>query len=109
MFSKQPERNAELREAGATEVHLRISSPPFRWPCFYGIDTPDRDELLAAQFDTDEIARQLGADTVSYLSLAGLVEAIGTSRENFCAACLTGEYPTEVPVHLGELASSLTS
>jgi amidophosphoribosyltransferase len=92
---------ALLREAGAKEVHLRISSPPFRWPCFYGIDTPERSELLAARmeqegvFSEEEIARVLGADSVAYLSYENLVEAIGV-RDAFCNACLSGDYPVEV-------------
>ncbi|HVC24395.1 MAG TPA: amidophosphoribosyltransferase [Acidimicrobiales bacterium] len=86
-----------LREAGAREVHLRISSPPFRWPCFYGIATPDRSELIAANMTVDEITAHLGADSVAYLSLEGLVAAIGAGGEGFCSACLTGEYPTRVP------------
>ncbi len=86
-----------LREAGAREIHLRISSPPFRWPCFYGIDTPVREELLAAVADTAEIAGRLGADSVAYLSLEGLFETIGVAGSEFCAACLTGDYPVPVP------------
>jgi len=89
-----------LREAGAAEVHLRISSPPFRWPCYYGIDTPDRDELIAAQFSTDEITAQLGADSLAYLTLEHLMEAVGVPGrgQGYCDACLTGQYPTDVPV-----------
>lgn len=92
---------ALLREAGAKEVHLRISSPPFRWPCFYGIDTPERSELLAARmeqegvFSEEEIARVLGADSVAYLSYEHLVDAIGV-RDVFCNACLSGDYPVQV-------------
>ena len=96
-----------LREAGALEVHLRISSPPFRWPCFYGIDTPVREELLAARMEVDEIAGHLGADSVAYLSLAGLVAAIGVPEAGFCSACLTGEYPTAVPLGAEALATTL--
>ena len=66
-----------LKEAGAAEVHLRISSPPFKWPCFYGIDTPTRAELLAATHSIEEITAYIGADTMAYLSLEHLVEAIG--------------------------------
>lgn len=98
-----------LREAGAKEVHLRISSPPFRWPCFYGIDTPVREELLAARMPVEEIAQHLGADSVAYLTLEGLVTAIGAPEAGFCSACLTGAYPTSIPVHFGELASVSTS
>jgi amidophosphoribosyltransferase len=95
-----------LREAGATEVHLRVSSPPFRWPCYYGIATPDRGELIAANLSVEEIAEHLDADSVGYLSLEGLIAAIGAPGEGFCSACLTGEYPTPVPVHFGELAGA---
>lgn len=89
---------AMLRSAGAREVHLRISSPPFRWPCFYGIDTPRREELLAAMVGHEDIADHLGADSVAYLSLEGLFSAIGVSGVELCSACLTGEYPTRVPL-----------
>jgi amidophosphoribosyltransferase len=87
-----------LRDAGAREVHLRISSPPFRWPCFYGIDTPNRDELLAAHRTLPEIGRYLGADSIAYITLENLKEAIGTAGVGFCDACLTGHYPVKVPV-----------
>ena len=91
-----------LREAGASEVHLRISSPPFRWPCYYGIDTPDRDELIAAQLSVEEITAHLGADSLSYLSIEHLMQAVGTPGpgEGYCNACLTGHYATEVPVQV---------
>jgi len=90
-----------LRDAGAREVHLRISSPPFRWPCFYGIDTPTRDELLAARKSIAEIAAYLGVDSIEYLTLENLVKAIDAPGEGFCSACLTGEYPVPVPVTRG--------
>ncbi|HVL02981.1 MAG TPA: amidophosphoribosyltransferase, partial [Acidimicrobiales bacterium] len=89
-----------LREAGAAEVHLRIMSPPYRWPCFYGMDTGARSELLAANLDVDGIREELGADSIAYLDLDLLVEATGTGGAGFCSACLTGDYPVEVPVHL---------
>ncbi|HLH46598.1 MAG TPA: phosphoribosyltransferase family protein, partial [Acidimicrobiales bacterium] len=89
-----------LREAGAAEIHLRVSSPPFRWPCFYGIDTPDRDELLAARLTPEEIERYLAVDSLAYLSLANLEAAIGAPGAGFCNACLTGRYPVPVPVAL---------
>lgn len=94
-----------LKEAGAAEVHLRVSSPPFRWPCFYGIDTPVREDLLAARMGVDEIAGHLGATSVAYLSLEGLLEAIGAPGAGFCSACLTGSYPTAVPIDLGTTPS----
>ncbi len=86
-----------VREAGATEVHLRVSSPPYRWPCFYGMDTSDRSSLIAAQMSVDEIREHLGADSLGYLSLPGLLDATGVSDAGFCTACLSGSYPTELP------------
>ncbi len=88
-----------LRDAGAAEVHLRISSPPFRWPCYYGIDTPDRDDLLAAHRSLSDIERFLEVDSLAYISLANLKAAIDAPGGGFCDACLTGDYP--VPVTLG--------
>jgi amidophosphoribosyltransferase len=85
-----------LREAGATEVHLRISSPPWRWPCFYGIDTPSTDELLAANHSIEEIREILGVDSLAYISVENLKAAIGADG-GFCDACFTGDYPTAVP------------
>jgi len=88
---------ALLREAGATEVHFRVSSPPYRWPCFYGLDTGKRSELLAADMEVGEIAEYLGVDSLHYLDLDRLVAATGSPRDSFCAACFTGEYPVPVP------------
>jgi amidophosphoribosyltransferase len=89
-----------LREAGATEVHLRIPSPPVRWSCFYGIDTGDRTELLAHKLTVDEIREYLDVDTLSYLSLDRLVAATGAAGAGFCDACFTGNYPVAVPLTL---------
>jgi amidophosphoribosyltransferase len=86
-----------LRQAGAREVHLRISSPPIIAPCFYGIDMATRDELIAARQDLDGICREVGADSLAYLSLEGLELATGGGEERHCRACLTGRYPTPVP------------
>jgi len=86
-----------VREAGASEVHLRVSSPPYRWPCFYGMDTSDRSTLIASHMEVEEIRDHLGADSLGYLSLEGLLEATGVSDAGFCTACLSGEYPTAVP------------
>lgn len=91
-----------LREAGATEIHLRISSPPYRWPCFYGMDTGTRGELLAANLSVEEIRTYLNVDTLSYLHIDSLIEATGTNNAGFCDACLTGDYPVEVPVELAK-------
>jgi amidophosphoribosyltransferase len=96
-----------LREAGATEVHLRISSPPWRWPCFYGIDTPSCDELLAANHSVEEMTKILGADSLAYISVENMKAAIAgdggssgagsSGAEGFCDACFTGDYPTALP------------
>ena len=86
-----------VREAGASEVHLRVSSPPYRWPCFYGMDTADPSTLIAAHLEVDEIRDHLGADSLGYLSLPGLLEATGVADAGFCTACLSGRYPTELP------------
>jgi len=86
-----------LREAGAEEVHLRVTSPPYRWPCFYGMDTGRRSELLAADLSVGEIRDYLGVDSLAYLDIDRLVAATRAGPEAFCAACLTGEYPVPVP------------
>jgi amidophosphoribosyltransferase len=90
----------KLREAGAKEVHLRITAPPVKWPCFYGIDMGDRGELIAAHFTIEEIRDYFGADSLAYLSLDRLQQATGAVGAGFCTACFTGEYPVEVPVSL---------
>jgi amidophosphoribosyltransferase len=88
---------ALLREAGATEVHFRVSSPPYRWPCFYGLDTGKRSDLLAADMSVGEVADFLGVDSLAYLDLDRLVAATGSPASAFCSACFTGEYPVPVP------------
>lgn len=85
-----------IREAGAVEVHVRISSPPYRHPCFYGIDTANQNELIAAKLSVEEIRQYIGADTLGYLSLNGLVRAIGVKKDKLCCACLDGKYPVDV-------------
>jgi amidophosphoribosyltransferase len=85
-----------VRDAGATEIHLRISSPPYRWPCFYGMDTSDQSKLLAARMSVPEIAEFLEVDSLGYLSLDGLINATGVAQGGFCTACLSGDYPTDV-------------
>jgi len=85
-----------LREAGAAEVHLRIVSPPIRWPCFYGIDMSTRAELIASDASVQEVRRFIQADSLSYLSLQGLLEATGSPAGSFCRACFDGEYPIPV-------------
>jgi amidophosphoribosyltransferase len=89
-----------LREAGAVEVHMRISSPPYKWPCFYGMDTGSRGELLAANMGIEEIREYLNVDSLAYLTLDRLLTATGAVGAGFCDACLTGNYPVSVPVSL---------
>jgi len=86
-----------LRDAGAVEVHVRIASPPYRYPCFYGIDTAAQNELIASKLSVEEIRKYIGADSLGYLSLNGLVKAIGLKKEMFCRACLDGKYPIDIP------------
>jgi amidophosphoribosyltransferase len=86
-----------LREAGAAEVHFRVSSPPYRWPCFYGMDTGRRSELLAADMTVGEIQTYLGVDSLAYLELDRLTRATGAPGAAFCTACLSGDYPVPVP------------
>jgi amidophosphoribosyltransferase len=86
-----------LKDAGATEVHLRISAPPIRHPCHYGIDMSTREEMVAHDRTEAEIATELGADSLAYLSIEGVYEAVGTPREAHCDACFTGEYPLGSP------------
>jgi amidophosphoribosyltransferase len=90
-----------VRDAGAREVHLRISSPPTQWPCYYGIDTPTRRELIASSHSVDEIARYVTADSLGYLSLEGMVSAVNdvggekvarVPSTHFCHACFSGQY-----------------
>jgi amidophosphoribosyltransferase len=86
-----------LREAGVIEVHIRISSPPVKWPCFYGIDFPTRAELIANGLDVDGIRRSIGADSLGYVSLDGLIAASEQPRTRLCRACFDGEYPIALP------------
>jgi len=89
---------AMLREAGAAEVHVRISSPPVQWPCFYGIDFPTREELAAVGHAVDEIREQIGADSLGFISVEGMVAATQQAEDRLCTACFTGTYPIEPPV-----------
>jgi len=86
-----------VRAAGAKEVHVRISCPPTISPCFYGVDTPRRSELIAATHSLSEIRDFLEADSVAYLSLEGLLSAVGSQRSSYCSSCYTGSYPVEFP------------
>ena len=86
-----------VRKAGAKEVHFRVGSPPIIAPCYFGIDMSTREELIASSRDVEEIRRVLNADTLAYLSLGGLLKAVGFDRKELCLACLTSLYPVEVP------------
>ncbi|WP_369800178.1 amidophosphoribosyltransferase [Tersicoccus sp. Bi-70] len=86
-----------LREAGAAEVHVRISSPPITWPCFYGIDFASRAELIATGLGVDDIRTSIGADSLGYISQEGMIAATEQPRERLCTACFTGEYPIPLP------------
>jgi len=86
-----------LLEAGAKEVHMRVSSPQTTHPCYYGIDTPTRQELVAATHSLEQIRNYITADSLAYLSLEGLCSAVCTNHENFCYACFTGDYPVSFP------------
>jgi len=86
-------RMKNLREAGAREVHMRVSCPPHRYPCFYGIDFPTREELIASAHSVEEIGEFIGVDSLGYLSLEGMIKAMPFPEETFCLSCFTGNYP----------------
>jgi amidophosphoribosyltransferase len=93
---------ALVRQAGAAEVHMRVGSPPIRHPCFMGVDFATEDELIAAQMSVDEIAHHIGVDSLDYLSLGGLLEAVGPGAGGHCQACFTGEYPVPAAADTGK-------
>ena len=86
-----------IRQAGATQVHFRVASPPITGPCYYGIDTPSKQELIAANNTVEEIRQHLGVDSLGYLSLDGMLRAAGGDPADFCHACFSGDYPTDIP------------
>jgi amidophosphoribosyltransferase len=86
-----------MRNAGAKEVHYRVSSPPYISPCYYGIDTPTKENLAAANYTVDEIREYIDADTLGYLSIEGMLDAVQRNRDDFCTSCFTGKYPVEFP------------
>ncbi len=94
----------ELRRAGTKEIHMRICAPPIRYPCFFGVDMATRSELIAAQKSIPEICRFIGADTLGYLSIKGLLKAVALPEDQFCLACFTGEYPIPVQLEMDKLA-----
>ncbi len=97
---------ALLREAGAREVHMRITSPPVGWPCFYGIDTDTQEQLIASSRSVDEVRDYIGADSLAYLSVEDMVASTGRPADDYCMACFTGDYPVEIPeqVRRGKMA-----
>jgi amidophosphoribosyltransferase len=99
-----PKVVAMLKRAGAREVHLRICAPPIRHPCFFGVDMATRWELIAAQKTIPEIRDTIGADSLGYISIDGLIEAVDLPKDIFCLACFTGEYPTPVQLEMDKLA-----
>lgn len=94
---------ALVRAAGAREVHMRVSSPPITGPCYYGIDTPRKEELIAANYPVAEIARRIGVDSLGYLSLDGMLRAVPDGPKGFCHACFSGDYPTPPPAEFDKL------
>jgi amidophosphoribosyltransferase len=93
---------ALVRAAGAREVHMRVSSPPITGPCWYGIDTPDKDQLIAAQHDIAGIAKAIGVDSLGYISLDGMLASVPNGPSGFCHACFSGQYPTQPPTILSK-------
>jgi amidophosphoribosyltransferase len=85
-----------LRQAGAKEVHMRVHAPPIMWPCYLGVDLASRSELIAARMSVPEIGEHIGADSIGYLSLPGLLKAIDVPNDGFCTGCLTGRYPVQI-------------
>jgi amidophosphoribosyltransferase len=86
-----------LFDAGAAEVHVRITAPPIVYPCFYGIDMADQDQLVAAQHSVEQIRKLIGATSLGYISIDGLCRATGLNRNQFCLACFSGDYPIAIP------------
>ena len=93
-----------LRKAGAKEVHMRVCAPPLLYPCFFGVDMASRWELIAAQKSVEEIRAYIGADSLGYISLEGLIKAVGLPGDSFCKACFTGDYPIPVQLEMDKLA-----
>jgi amidophosphoribosyltransferase len=91
-----------IRRAGAERIHVRISSPPITHPCFFGIDTPVKSELIASSHTIEEINRYITSDTLGYLSVEGLKRCVGDENSSFCYACFTGGYPIKFPSGMEE-------
>jgi amidophosphoribosyltransferase len=93
-----------LRKAGAKEIHMRICAPPIKYPCFFGVDMATRKELIASHKSIEEIRQFIGADTLGYLSLEGLLKSVNLPADSFCTACFTGNYPIPVQLEMDKLA-----
>lgn len=93
-----------LRDAGAKEIHMRVHAPPIKWPCYLGVDLARKEELIAARLSVPDIGKEIGADSIAYLSLEGLFRAIGEKGTGFCTGCLTGNYPVPAFTSLDKLA-----
>jgi amidophosphoribosyltransferase len=98
-----------LKKAGAKEVHMRVCAPPIRYPCFFGVDMATYRELIAAQKSIPEINNFIGADSLGYLSVDGLIKAVALPRDIFCLACFTGDYPIPVQIEMDKLALESTA
>jgi len=96
-----------LRKAGAREVHMRVCAPPMTHPCYLGVDTARRSELIAAQMSVEEIRKHIGADSLGYLSLEGLLDSVGLHESHYCRACFTGNYPIPVQLEMDKLMLEL--
>lgn len=88
---------ASLKQAGAKEIHMRVSSPPVAYSCYFGIDTPDRNELIGALKTVEQMRKLIGADSLGFISMEGLIESTGLPASHFCTACFKGDYPIEIP------------
>ncbi len=93
-----------LRNAGAREIHMRIASPPAKWPCYFGIDTPKREQLIASTKSVDEICNYIGADSLGYLSIENMLKAVKDDGQSYCTACFDGDYPMEIPKEIAKQA-----
>jgi amidophosphoribosyltransferase len=100
-----------VRNAGASEVHMRISSPPTAYSCFYGIDTPERSQLMASNMNLEEMRKHIGVDSLAFISMDGLYRAVGELKRNddpqYCDACFTGEYPIRLTDHQDQAEPNL--
>ena len=93
-----------IRKAGAKEIHMRVCAPPIRFPCHFGVDLATTKELIAANMTLEEIREFIGADSLGYMSIEGLMKSVSGTENRFCAACFTGKYPIPVQLEMDKLA-----